>query len=102
MKVQAGSPESENQRKAFRSISRSCFFLYTQVLGGDKPRRVDPDDADVAEENTLFVLLVFTGAALLSPLAHVGQLWSVVPRCGTHDGDAGGWRQRRRNIYLKQ
>lgn len=64
-------------------------FSVNEGFWGDGPRRVDPDDTDVAEENTLFVLLVLTGAALLSPLGHVGGVWRVVLRCGTH-GDTGG------------
>lgn len=60
--------------------------------GGDAPGRVDPHDPDVAEENTLFVLLVLAGAALLPPLGPLDQSWGVVLGCGT--GDAGRWTQR--------
>lgn len=65
------------------------------VRGGDRPGRVDPHDPDVAEENTLFVLLVLAGAALLPPLGLMDESWRGVLRCGTQAGDAGHWTQRR-------
>lgn len=58
----------------------------------DSPRSVDPDDADVAEENTLFVLLVLTGAAFVSPVGRVGELrQGALLHRGARQGDRG-WR----------
>lgn len=58
------------------------------VLTADSPRGVDPDDADVAEENTLLVLLVLTRAALLSPVGRVGEhRQGAFLHCGARNGD---------------
>ena len=51
------------------------------------PRGVDPDDADVAEENTLLILLVLAGAALLPAVGRVAELrGGALLRGGAHDG----------------
>lgn len=62
------------------------------LLMVNSPRGVDPDDANVTEENTLFVFLVLAGAAFLPPVGRVAEL-----RCGTlllhrgaRDGEGGG------------
>lgn len=58
----------------------------------DSPRGVDPDDANVAEENTLFVLLVLTGAAFVSPMGRVGELHQgALLHHGARHGHRG-WR----------
>lgn len=60
----------------------------------DSPRGVDPDDADVAEENTLFVLLVLAGAAFVSPVGRVGELrGGALLHRGAHTGDGRCWRE---------
>lgn len=60
-------------------------------MTADSPRGVDPDDADVAEENALFVFLVLAGAAFLSPVGRVGELRpGALLRCGAGDGEGGG------------
>lgn len=41
-------------------MRRQVCFAVKQT---ESPCRVDPDDANMAEENTLLVLLVLTGAA---------------------------------------
>lgn len=62
----------------------------------DSPRRVDPDDANVAEENTLLVLLVLTGAASDPPVGLLGELHGgallLLLRRGAQDGDGGRCR----------
>ena len=61
----------------------------------NSPRRVDPDDADVAEENALLVLLVLTGAAFLSPVARVTELRrGALLHSGTHNREGGSWREQ--------
>lgn len=59
----------------------------------DSPRSVDPDDANVAEKNTLLVFLVLTGAAFLSAVGRVGELRRGALLCrGARDGE--GWQDK--------
>lgn len=54
-------------------------------------RGVDPDDANVAEENTLLVFLVLARAAFLPPVGHVGELRCGALLCrGTHNRKGRG------------
>lgn len=92
-----------------RFLSLLCFIIYhvlncntdqhaagsitvkTNLSDGDSPRGVDPDDADVAEKNALFVFLVLAGAAFLSPVGRVGELRpGALLHCGAGDGEGGG------------
>lgn len=50
------------------------MFNILLLLTVNSPRGVDPDDANVAEKNALFVLLVLARAAFLSPVGCVGEL----------------------------
>lgn len=59
----------------------------------DSPRGVDPDNANVAEENTLLVFLVLTRAAFLPPVGHMGELCCGALLChGTHNREGRGWK----------
>lgn len=52
-------------------MRRQVCFTVKQT---DSPCRVDPDDANVAEENTLLVLLVLAGAAPDPSMGLTGEL----------------------------
>lgn len=52
-------------------MKRQVCFAVKQT---DSPCRVDPDNANVAEENTLFVLLVLAGAASDPYMGLLGEL----------------------------
>lgn len=66
------------------------------------PRRVDPDDADVTEENTLFVFLVLTRAAFLTPVGRVGELYQgALLRRGARNREGRGWKVQVRGWYCR-
>lgn len=76
------------------TVAEVCFSSGAAVKRTDSPRSVDPDDADVAEENALFVLLVLTGAASVSPVGRVGELHQeALLHRGARHGDRG-WKGR--------
>lgn len=63
------------------------------------PRRVDPDDTDMAEKNTLLVFLVLTRAAFLSPVGRVGELHQgALLRCGARNREGRGWKHRWKRV----
>lgn len=57
------------------------------------PWGVDPDDANVAEKNALFVFLVLAGAAFLSPVGRVGELrqGALIHHRGARNREGRGW-----------
>lgn len=69
--------------------------LFLFLLTANSPRGVDPDDANVAEENTLLVFLVLAGTALLSPVGRVGELLhGALLRCGARNREGRGWKTK--------
>lgn len=82
-------PSSPRSLAATVTLHRCCETkLCVLGLTADSPRGVDPDDANVAEENTLLVLLVLARAAFVSPVGCVGELrQGALLHRGAHNGD---------------
>lgn len=70
----------QNQTRVVTTGIQCLIAVKTRVVAvfkdtfGHSPGRVDPHDANVAEENTLFVFLVLTRAAFLSTVGRVVEL----------------------------
>lgn len=74
-------------------------LLQWKQTEADSPRGVDPDDADVAEKNTLLVFLVLARAAFLPPVGRVGELRrGALLRRGARDGEGGGWKAQEEEV----
>lgn len=65
------------------------------LLTANSPRGVDPDDANVAEKNTLLVFLVLARAAFLSPVGRVAKLrQGALLRHGALNREGWGWKYK--------
>lgn len=72
---------------------RCLIFLSLASLTADSPRGVDPDDANVAEENTFLVFLVLARASFLPSVGRVGELrCGALLHCGAHNREGRGWK----------